>query len=1053
MHPNPKCNSLAILVCYLLTLTNAHLIRSQSQSQLRTPTSTSTHDEAMQDPKFNEVPMPMHHRFLLERQRYSLNAHMVAVSSSSNDMTDDDRASDHDGASDDDGAYANYNPLQDYYGREMDVLSSSWWVRLAEGNKKPETRRSHAATIYEVRTGDNAGNVDTDGNVVGPNPVDPGPNGPDDSAEAAPTNASDESEVQPGVDDADTTPPPEGETNENPQDAETPVTPEAPPSTEDNPSEPEAVTPKSTLAPTSESTPITPTSSALVPGQRNLQSEMHEYMIVTGGFTDNDWNTFPVWAYDMTSSTTSDNGFWFELTPPDLSSSHKLNELCHSNVTQTGVENALPCAPASRVGHISMVREGSLYVFGGLQYNDNDGVFFMDEEPFMYRMLLSEEGFHARDEANNLDEGFQEGVDCGDLTAGEHFSAMCWKRFLPKVKAPPADMQSAQSEDFDFTVNRGEVRGGYWDKGDKLIVYGGLHVREYETSMGHKQQADTTLGDVWAYDFKTDTWEMMASTGGVQALDHPGERTAHAATVVGDELVIYGGLKKVDTYVWDGSTVWSQLDDIWVFNLNTLEWKQRQTAESMGRAYHAVVGWEIPDREGSVLTAFGGYKTMMDPVDNQQISYVYDDTMVSMPQDHNASQPAAWFLATYNGLQPETISTRLEHSAVLSRQYGNMFVWGGRYRQTNEITGIWSLNIAGEGSTVEYTVGSEDSDMADAGLAYVILVTIMTMSMMFTYMCGVIHRRVEGEGAFNMDSLNADPTMGGTVFGRNGLGQDIIDTLPVKKYQNQTPPTDGDTEPQPGAERSEHTSSQESDDTSASMNFDFEDEDDCCPICLVEYNDGDDIRCLPCNHEFHKSCVDPWLGNNASCPACRHSLSDLVSLTTTSDIAASIRASISGRMRPSSEDQPERPQNRDSLPRHAASPPSSPDQAIAPGIRSIQNLRRLVNSRRRNLSSVVPSSESFGSRDSSRRGSSDGDSIGDLELSYSSSLELTDDLDARNSSFEAEDVPLEGRPRRMRTTTRRTGRGRGNRHRSRRVRGLGGSPLNAPLQPSDGSIV
>ena len=48
--------------------------------------------------------------------------------------------------------------------------------------------------------------------------------------------------------------------------------------------------------------------------------------------------------------------------------------------------------------------------------------------------------------------------------------------------------------------------------------------------------------------------------------DHPGERTSHAADVSGDELIIYGGLRKVDTYLWDGSTIWDQLDDVWVFD-------------------------------------------------------------------------------------------------------------------------------------------------------------------------------------------------------------------------------------------------------------------------------------------------------------------------------------------------------------------------------------------------------------------------------------------------------------------------------------------------------
>lgn len=51
-------------------------------------------------------------------------------------------------------------------------------------------------------------------------------------------------------------------------------------------------------------------------------------------------------------------------------------------------------------------------------------------------------------------------------------------------------------------------------------------------------------------------------------------------------------------------------------------------------------------------------------------------------------------------------------------------------------------------------------------------------------------------------------------------------------------------------------------------------DDEKCAICLVpnENLDGQKFLTLPCSHEFHDSCIMPWLEKTNSCPMCRQEM-------------------------------------------------------------------------------------------------------------------------------------------------------------------------------------
>ncbi|DAZ96739.1 TPA: hypothetical protein N0F65_012316 [Lagenidium giganteum] len=45
-----------------------------------------------------------------------------------------------------------------------------------------------------------------------------------------------------------------------------------------------------------------------------------------------------------------------------------------------------------------------------------------------------------------------------------------------------------------------------------------------------------------------------------------------------------------------------------------------------------------------------------------------------------------------------------------------------------------------------------------------------------------------------------------------------------------------------------------------------------CLVCRSSFEDGDEVKSLPCFHSYHSDCIDSWLQLNKVCPVCQHSI-------------------------------------------------------------------------------------------------------------------------------------------------------------------------------------
>ncbi|KAK7276294.1 hypothetical protein RIF29_17433 [Crotalaria pallida] len=109
-----------------------------------------------------------------------------------------------------------------------------------------------------------------------------------------------------------------------------------------------------------------------------------------------------------------------------------------------------------------------------------------------------------------------------------------------------------------------------------------------------------------------------------------------------------------------------------------------------------------------------------------------------------------------------------------------------------------------------------------------------------------------------LDSDNAHTTP--------AMTDEEINALPIHKYKVSGLPNSSSTMQQ----ASSSTPAEKKEDTSnATGSMKASDDELTCSVCLEQVNVGDTLRSLPCLHQFHANCIDPWLRQQGTCPVCK----------------------------------------------------------------------------------------------------------------------------------------------------------------------------------------
>ncbi|RSL49124.1 hypothetical protein CEP51_015543 [Fusarium floridanum] len=240
----------------------------------------------------------------------------------------------------------------------------------------------------------------------------------------------------------------------------------------------------------------------------------------------------------------------------------------------------------------------------------------------------------------------------------------------------------------------------------------------------------------------------------------------------------------------------------------------------------------------------------------------------------------------------------LEYTSILSMADGGEAMQALNYLNRTKPGDSVRVSITGN-TTDDNAQADEDSGKNNNAVAMSVLYSI-------TGLITVLFLAIIATGAIRAHRYPERYGPRGALGGRprqsraKGLARAVLDTIPIVKFGNQTPAkpdpelelehtegTDGATQRTASrlseARRSDAAPVVGADNEPVSAGAgassspeDAEGKDDDhlgCSICTEDFKVGEDVRVLPCQHQFHPACIDPWLINvSGTCPLCRYDL-------------------------------------------------------------------------------------------------------------------------------------------------------------------------------------